>query len=100
MGMGRPPGGGGPEGGPDALAVMMRALNLTAAQKTQVQPVLDAATPQIKAIREEAAAKTNSVVQGAEEQIKPVLTPYQRQVLASMDKSRQAQAMNPQMAPR
>ena len=79
---------------------MMRALNLTAAQRTQVQPVLDAATPQIKAIREEATAKTNSVVQGAEEQIKPLLTPYQRQVLASMDKSRQTQAASGPVAPR
>ena len=87
--MGRPP-GGGPGGDADTMAVLVKTLNLTNAQKTQVQPIADAATAQTRSIREEAAARAEEVVKSAEAQMKPLLTPYQQQVMASMDKNREA----------
>ena len=72
------------------MATLMKTLNLTNTQRTQVQPIADAATAQTRAIREEAAAKADEVMKSAEAQIKPLLTPYQQQVMASMDKNREA----------
>ena len=94
MAMGRPP-GGGPGGDPDSLETLLKTLNLTSVQKAKVQPIVDATTPQIQAIREEARTKAEAAMQSAEAQIKPLLTPYQQQVLASTIKNREAMRKGP-----
>lgn len=56
-------------------------LNLTPQQKTQVQPILDQAQPQIENIRREAMQKTKEVMDNAMAQIRPLLTPEQQKML-------------------
>ncbi|MGI8889161.1 MAG: Spy/CpxP family protein refolding chaperone [Chthoniobacterales bacterium] len=56
-------------------------LNLTPQQKTQVQPIIDQAKPQIETIRREATDKTKAVMDNAMAQIRPLLTPEQQKVL-------------------
>src|SRR5438067_13719348 len=52
-------------------------LNLTADQQTKVQPIMDAAKPQIRAIHEEAMQKMKTVVDSTLSQIRPLLTAEQ-----------------------
>ena len=49
-------------------------LNLTSDQQTKVQPILDAAKPQIAAIHQEAMQKVKTVIDSATSQIRPLLT--------------------------
>lgn len=62
-------------------------LNLTADQKTKVQPIVDQARPQIRAIREEATQKTKAIMDNTMTQIRPLLTPEQQQKLDAMQKA-------------
>lgn len=78
-------GPGGP-GGPSPLQGLTRMLELTDAQKAQIQPILDQAEPQLKAIHAEAAAKAAAVLQSVQTQIKPYLTADQQQELDVMAK--------------
>lgn len=76
----QPPPGGGPHGGfghRNPLEEMSESLNLTPDQKTKMQPIVDQATPQLKAIHEEAMNKAKAVVDASLAQIHPLLTPEQ-----------------------
>ena len=59
-------------------------LNLTADQQAKVQPIVDQARPQIRAIHEEAMQKTKAVMDNTMSQIRPLLTPEQQQKLDAM----------------
>lgn len=75
MGMGNP------------LEHLSESLNLTADQKTRVQPIIDQAKPQIAAIHQEAMEKMRSVLENAGTQIRPLLTPQQQEKFDAMKKA-------------
>ena len=62
-------------------------LNLTADQQAKVQPIIDQARPQIRAIHEEAMQKTKGIMDNTMTQIRPLLTPEQQQKLDAMKKA-------------
>jgi Spy/CpxP family protein refolding chaperone len=62
-------------------------LNLTAEQKAKVQPIVDQAKPQIRAIHQEAMQKTKAIMDNTMAQIRPLLTPEQQQKLDAMQKA-------------
>ncbi|MDQ3198655.1 MAG: hypothetical protein M3Q46_05615 [Verrucomicrobiota bacterium] len=64
-----------------SLERTMEQLQLTDPQKSQVQPIIDQATPKIESIRREAMEKTKAVVENAMAQIRPLLTPEQQKKL-------------------
>jgi periplasmic protein CpxP/Spy len=64
-------------------------LNLSADQKAKVQPIVEQARPQIRAIHEEAMQKTKAAMENTMTQIRPLLTPAQQQKLDSMRKARE-----------
>jgi Spy/CpxP family protein refolding chaperone len=64
-------------------------LNLSADQKAKVQPIVDQARPQIRAIHQEAMQKTKAVMDNTMTQIRPLLTPEQQQKLDAMQKAHQ-----------
>ena len=66
------------------LKKVVEELNLTDAQKAQVQPIIDQAKPQIKAIHQEAMEKTRAVMENTSAQIRPFLTAEQQQKLDAM----------------
>src|SRR5205809_8143664 len=53
-------------------------LNLTSDQQTKVQPILDAAKPQIVAIHQEAMQKAKTVMDSTLSQIRPLPNPDQQ----------------------
>ena len=68
--------GGWHRGNP--LEHMTESLDLTADQKAKIQPIIDQATPQLKAIHQEAMQKAHTVMENAMSQIRPLLTPDQQ----------------------
>ena len=64
-------------------------LNLTAEQQTKVQPILDAAKPQIVAIHQDAMQKTQTVIDSTLSQIRPMLTADQQKKLDAVQKAHQ-----------
>jgi Spy/CpxP family protein refolding chaperone len=64
-------------------------LNLTAEQQTKVQPILDQAKPQIRAIHQEAMQKMHTVMNGTLSQIRPMLTADQQKKLDAIEKAHQ-----------
>jgi Spy/CpxP family protein refolding chaperone len=64
-------------------------LNLTADQQTKVQPILDAAKPQIAAIHQEAMQKMHTVMNDALTQIRPLLDADQQKKLDAIEKAHQ-----------
>ena len=68
---------------------MSETLNLTADQKTKVQPILDQAKPQLKAIHEEAMQKAKAVMDKTMSQIRPLLTPDQQKKADDMQAAHQ-----------
>ena len=89
------PGPGGPCGaGPGhghafGLRGITNKLNLTADQQTKVQPVLDAAKPQIAAIHQEAMQKMQTVMNSTLSQIRPLLNADQQTKLDAIQKAHQ-----------
>jgi Spy/CpxP family protein refolding chaperone len=89
------PGPGGPCGaGPGhghafGLKGITNKLNLTADQQTKVQPILDAAKPQIAAIHQEAMQKMQTVMKDTLSQIRPLLTSDQQTKLDAIQKAHQ-----------
>ena len=80
--------GPGPEhmmGNP--LEHLSKDLNLTDDQKTKVQPIIDQVKPQMKAIHEEAMKKMHALLEGAGNQIRPLLTPEQQVKFDAMKKA-------------
>src|SRR3954465_12114027 len=84
-------GHGGPEGfhRGNPLEHLTKSLNLTADQQAKVQPIVDQAKPQLKAIHQEAMAKAKGVLENAMAQIRPLLTPEQQAKADQMQKAHQ-----------
>jgi Spy/CpxP family protein refolding chaperone len=57
---------------------LTKDLDLTPEQQAKVQPIVEQAKPQIRAIHEEAMQKTHSVMESTAAQIRPLLTPEQQ----------------------
>jgi Spy/CpxP family protein refolding chaperone len=83
-----------PPGGPhdgwahhNPIEEMSESLNLTAEQKAKIQPIIDQARPQLKAIHEEAMTKAKSVVDTSLSQIRPLLTVAQQTKLDAQIKA-------------
>ena len=87
------PGPGGPGGCAHGhgfgLGHLTDKLNLTSEQQTKVQPILDAAKPQIRAIHQEAMQKMKTVMDGTLSQIRPLLNPDQQTKLDAIQKAHQ-----------
>ena len=85
-----PPGGphhGEGFGHRNPLEEMTESLTLTPEQKAKVQPIIDQAKPQLKAIHEEAMTKAKSVVDASIAQIRPLLTAGQQTKLDAQIKA-------------
>ena len=64
-------------------------LDLTADQQTKVQPILEAAKPQIVAIHQEAMQKMHTVMNNTLSQIRPMLNADQQKKLDAIEKAHQ-----------
>ncbi len=77
-----------------AVEHLTKELELTDAQKTQVQPIVDQAKPQLRQIHQEAREKSRAVMETAAAQIRPLLTAEQQQkfdaIRAAQEKMREA----------
>jgi Spy/CpxP family protein refolding chaperone len=82
------PGPGG-HGHAFGLKGITEKLNLTADQQTKVQPILDAAKPQIAAIHQEAMQKMQTVMKSTLSQIRPLLNADQQTKLDAIQKAHQ-----------
>ncbi|HSK44577.1 MAG TPA: periplasmic heavy metal sensor [Candidatus Binatia bacterium] len=82
------PGGGG-HGHAFGLQHLTDKLSLTSDQQTKVQPILDAAKPQIRAIHQEAMQKAKTVMDSTLSQIRPLLNPDQQKKLDAIQKAHQ-----------
>ena len=84
------PGGGGRwHGHGFGLQHLTEKLDLTSDQQTKVQPILDAAKPQIAAIHQEAMQKMKGVMDSTLSQVRPLLTPDQQKKLDAIQKAHQ-----------
>src|SRR5215472_9563862 len=86
------PGPGGPghwQGHAFGLKGITDKLNLTAEQQAKVQPILDAAKPQIAAIHQEAMQKMQTVMSSTMSQIRPLLNADQQSKLDAIQKAQQ-----------
>ena len=84
------PGPGG-HGGRHAFGLqrITKQLNLTSDQQTKVQPIVDAAKPQIAAIHQEAMQKMKTVMDSSLSQIRPLLNADQQKKLDAIQKAHQ-----------
>ena len=64
-------------------------LDLTTDQQTKVQPILDAAKPQIVAIHQDAMQKMHTVMSNTLSQIRPMLNADQQKKLDTIEKAHQ-----------
>jgi Spy/CpxP family protein refolding chaperone len=71
------------------LQHLTEKLDLTSDQEAKVQPILDAAKPQIAAIHQEAMQKAKGVMDGTLSQIRPLLTADQQKKLDAVQKAHQ-----------
>jgi Spy/CpxP family protein refolding chaperone len=71
------------------LQHLTEKLDLTSDQQAKVQPILDAAKPQIAAIHQEAMQKAKGVMDGTLSQIRPLLTADQQKKLDAVQKAHQ-----------
>ena len=86
------PGSGGPggcHGHAFGLQRITEKLNLTSDQQTKVQPIMDAAKPQIAAIHKDAMQKMKTVMDSTLSQIRPLLNPDQQKKLDDIQKAHQ-----------
>src|SRR5213595_1051089 len=84
------PGGAGHwHGHAFGLKGITEKLNLTTDQETKVQPILDAARPQIVAIHQEAMQKMHTVMNSTLSQIRPLLNADQQSKLDAIEKAHQ-----------
>jgi Spy/CpxP family protein refolding chaperone len=60
---------------------LVKTLNLTDDQKAKVQPIIDQAKPQLKAIHQDAMQKAKVVMDNTMSQIRPILTADQQKKL-------------------
>ena len=82
-------GGGGGHGHAFGLQGITKQLDLTSDQQTKVQPILDAAKPQLAAIHHEAMQKAKGVIDSSLSQIRPLLTADQQKKLDAVQKAHQ-----------
>jgi hypothetical protein len=82
-------GGGCWHGHGFALEHLTKSLDLTADQQTKVQPIIDAAKPQIIAIHKDAMQKTQAIIDNATSQIRPLLNADQQKKFDAQQKARQ-----------
>jgi len=82
------PGPGG-HGHAFGLQRITEKLNLTSDQQTKVQPIIDAAKPQIAAIHQEAMQKMQTVMKSTLSQIRPLLNADQQTKLDAIQKAHQ-----------
>jgi Spy/CpxP family protein refolding chaperone len=71
------------------LRHLTEKLDLTSDQETKVQPILDAAKPQIAAIHQEAMQKIKGVMDSTLSQVRPLLTADQQKKLDAIQKAHQ-----------
>jgi Spy/CpxP family protein refolding chaperone len=71
------------------LQHLTEKLDLTSDQEAKVQPILDAAKPQIAAIHQEAMQKAKGVMDSTLSQIWPLLTADQQKKLDAIQKAHQ-----------
>jgi hypothetical protein len=71
------------------LQHLTEKLDLTSDQQAKVEPILDAAKPQIAAIHQEAMQKAKGVMDGTLSQIRPLLTADQQKKLDAIQKAHQ-----------
>ena len=71
------------------LEGLVNKLNLTPDQQTKVQPIIDQAKPQIRAIHQEAMQKMKTVMDSTTSQIRPLLTAEQQKKLDDIQKAHQ-----------
>ena len=86
---GGPGGAGHWHGHAFGLKGITEKLDLTADQQTKVEPIMDAAKPQIAAIHQEAMQKMHTVMNSTLSQIRPILTPDQQSKLDAIEKAHQ-----------
>jgi Spy/CpxP family protein refolding chaperone len=79
----------GPGGHAFGLQGITKQLNLTSDQQTKVQPILDAAKPQLAAIHQDAMQKAKTVMDSSLSQIRPLLTADQQKKLDAIQKAHQ-----------
>lgn len=72
-----------------SLEHLTKSLSLTADQQAKVQPILDAAKPQLQAIHQDAMQKAQSVIANANSQIRPLLTTAQQAKFDAIQKAHQ-----------
>jgi Spy/CpxP family protein refolding chaperone len=72
-----------------SLRGITEKLDLTTDQETKVQPILDAAKPQIVAIHQEAMQKMHTVMNSTLSQIRPLLNADQQSKLDAIEKAHQ-----------
>jgi Spy/CpxP family protein refolding chaperone len=84
-----PGGHGGWHGHAFGLRHLTDKLNLTSDQETKVQPILDAAKPQLVAIHQDAMQKAKGVIDNSLSQIRPLLTADQQKKLDAIQKAHQ-----------
>ena len=82
-------GGRGWHGHAFGLQGITKQLNLTSDQQTKVQPIIDAAKPQIATIHQEAMQKMKTVMDSTLSQIRPLLTAEQQKKLDDIQKAHQ-----------
>jgi Spy/CpxP family protein refolding chaperone len=82
-------GGHGGRGHGNMLKHVTETLNLTPDQQAKVQPILDQAKPQLKAIHQEAMQKTKAVMESTMTQIRPLLNADQQKKLDDMKAAHQ-----------
>jgi Spy/CpxP family protein refolding chaperone len=80
---------GCPHGHAFGMQHLTEKLNLTSDQQTKVQPILDAAKPQLIAIHQEAMQKAKGVIDSSLSQIRPLLTADQQKKLDAIQKAHQ-----------
>ena len=85
----QPGAGGGGRWHAFGLQGITKQLDLTSDQQTKVQPVLDAAKPQLAAIHQEAMQKAKGVIDSSLSQIRPLLTADQQKKLDAIQKAHQ-----------
>ena len=85
----QPGAGGGWHGHAFGLQGLTKQLDLTSDQQTKVEPILDAAKPQLVAIHEEAMQKAKGIIDSSLSQIRPLLTADQQKKLDAIQKAHQ-----------
>jgi Spy/CpxP family protein refolding chaperone len=81
----------GPHGGwhHNPLEELSDSLNLTDAENTKIQPIIDQAKPQLQAVHQDAMNKAKAVIDDSVSQIRPLLTPEQQTKLDAIVKAHQ-----------